>query len=227
MTPIVTNAGRIAKLHGRIVDAVPMTSCGGVLGRVFPLTKSIGLSTSQTLAGMSETIHLLLTGSGVLGSIHFHICLRVASLAVLGEEATVAAFQDVYLGICQTGVTLSIDSAVLCTYVTCHQRRPVYRVFAVEKQESPSFQRAVEQVRGEQFFIVIINCSIDMTSVIFILKSAINDKLVVVVLVVLAIQDLQERVPGQPGYTVVLVVGEEMRKHRLGGLFHIENGLQP
>lgn len=190
MTAIVAYTGRVAKLHGRIVDAVSVTSCWGVLGSVFPLTKSIGLGTSQTFAGMSEAIHLPLTGSGVLGSIHFHIRLRIASLAVLGEEATVTALQDVYLGIRQAWVTLGIDSAVLCTNVTCHQRRPMYRVFAVEKQKSPSFQRAVEQMRGEQLFIVIINCSIDVTSVVFILKPTVNDKFVVVVLIVLAVEDL-------------------------------------
>lgn len=194
---------------------------------MFPLPESIGLSTSQTLAGMSETIHFFLTGPGVLGSIHFHICLGVASLAVLREETTVSTLQDVYLGIGQTGVALGVDSAVLCTYVTCHQRRSVDRIFAVEEQKGPSFQRAVEQVRREQLFIIIVDGTIDVTPVIFVLEATIDDESVVVVLIILAVQDVEEGVPRKPGYAVVLVVGEEMWEHRLGSLFDIENGLQP
>lgn len=204
-----------------------MTSCWGVLGRVFPLTKSIGLSPSKTLAGMTETIHLLFTSSGVLGSIHLHVGLRVTSLAVLGEESAVSTLQDVDLGIGQSGVTLGIDSAVLCTYVTCHEGRPMHRIFAVEEQESPSFKRAVKQMRGEQLFVIVVDGTINVTSIIFILESTVNDKFVFVVLIVLAVQDIKEGVPGKSGYTVVLLVREEMWEHGLGGLLDIENGLQP
>ena len=214
-------------MHWRIVAAVSVTSCRGVVSRVFPLTESIGLSTSQSLAGMSETVHFLLTGSGVLGSIHFDICLRIASVAVLSEEATVSALQDVYLGIGQTGVTLRIDGAILRTYVTCHQRRPMHRVFAMEDQKSPSFQRAVEQVRGEQLLIIIVDGSINVTSVVFILEPTVDDEFVVIVLGVLAVQNFKEGLSRKPGYAIVLVVRVEMREHRLGGLFDIENGLQP
>jgi hypothetical protein len=101
------------------------------------------------------------------------------------------------------------------------------RVFAVEKQKSPSFHRAVEQVRGEQLLIIVVDGPINVTSVIFILESTVNDKSVVVVLVVLAVQNIKEGVPRNSGYAVILVLGEEMREHRVGSLFDIENGLQP
>jgi hypothetical protein len=114
-----------------VPDIGPARSGGRVLNRAFLLAKGKGLSSAESLATLAKTTHLSLTGKGVLGIMHLDVGLRVASVTMLGKEATISTVQDIYLGIGKLGVVFGVRRPILSTDMTGHDRGSVSRVFAV------------------------------------------------------------------------------------------------
>jgi hypothetical protein len=96
----------------------------------------------------------------------------------------------------------------------------------VEKQESSSFQGTLEEMRRQQLFVVIVDSTIDMTPIVLVLEPTVNDELVTIMLVVLAIQNFEEGGPRDAGNAVVLLLRKEMRKHKLRGFLDVHDRLQ-
>lgn len=78
------------------------------------LAESEGLGSAQ-LGALSEPTHLALAGVGMLLGAHLDVVLREAAATMVGEERAVPSFQDVDLGVCELGIAVLVDRAIVST----------------------------------------------------------------------------------------------------------------
>lgn len=183
----------------------------------------IGGGAREPLAVLAQAAHLTLTREGVLGGTHLDVGLGITPVAVLLEESTVAALEDVDLGVCEAGIVLSVGTAVLGAHVTGHQRGTVSRVLAVEDDEGTAFHRGSEEVGNQKVLVVVVDGAVDVATIVLVLEAAVDDELVIVSLVVLSIENVQQCLAFYARNVVALSFGKEMGQDGLGGLLNIHH----
>jgi hypothetical protein len=122
--------------------------------------------------------------------IHLDIVLGEASFSVFCVERTVAAVKYVDLRVCELGIVFGIRTTILLANMASHDGCSVCRVLAVENQESPTRDARFEKLAGEHFLVIIVDSTINMATLEFVLKATINYHTLVIIAPVLTIQDV-------------------------------------
>ena len=133
--------------------------------------------------------HTTLTSHRVLFRIHLDIVLRKAADLMILEECAVSAIKDVSLGVSQSRVPISIDSAVFVPDEFGHQRSTVSRVFAVKDKQCPLSRFDVEQLVSQRLLVIEVDCTVDVASKILVLKPAVDNDTLIIHLVVLSVKN--------------------------------------
>lgn len=205
-----------------IIETAPTSRAVLHLGRV--LAKGKGLSAVQ-LGTLLDLAQAALAGELVAIGIHLHIVLGEAQGAVLGKEGAVSAVQNVHVGICEVGVGIDIDGAVVCTNVAGHDRSAVCRVFTVQNKSSAGLGRA-EELTSKLLLIIVVDGAIDVPALVLVLEAAIDDHDVVKAVVELSVQKFEEGALVDARHFVRLILGDEVRKLQSGRTFEVTDGLK-
>lgn len=187
------------------------------------LSKCKGLSAVQ-LGTLLNLAQAALAGELVLLGTHLHIVLRVAQRAVLCEEGTVTAVQNVQVGVCKMGIGIDINSSVVVADEFRHDRCAVRGIFTVQNQSGARLHRA-EQLTGKLVLVIKIEGTVDMAALILVLESAIDNHDMVEPVIELPIQKLDECALVDARQVVRLFLGDEVRKLKAWRTFHVTDRL--
>lgn len=183
-----------------------------------PGAESEGLGTSETLEALPlllQFTHLTLTCVGVLLGAHRDVGLGIAQLTVFIEELAVSAVKDVDVRIGQTGVVLGVDRSVFGSDVTGHHGGTVGGILAVEDQNGLALHRCLEEVLGQQLFVIVVNSTVNVATIVLVLKAAVNHDPLVVTVTVSTIHKAYEGLTANPRDVVVQIFTKEMGKTRI------------
>ena len=123
--------------------------------------------------------------------IHSNPVLRVAATSELCEETTVSSLKDVNFWVSQLRVVLGIDGPVLLSDMACHDWCAMGRIFTVKDEERLAWDSSFEQLAGKQFLVVVVDRTIDVTTLKLVLETTINNHTLIELAIVGPIQDLQ------------------------------------
>lgn len=154
------------------------------------LAKGIGLGSTE----LGPLLHLsksALAGKFMFLGRHFNIILREAERAMLCKECAVASIQDVQIRIGKLRILIDVDSTITMANVLGHDGRAVSRVLAVQDQCRPGFGFS-EELGGKLLLVIVVESTIDVASLVFILEATVNDHDVVEETVVLAVHYFQQ-----------------------------------
>lgn len=188
------------------------------------LSKGKGLSAVQ-LGTLLNLAQAALARELVLLGIHLHIVLRVAQRAVLGEEGTVTAVQNVQVGVCKMGIGINIKSSVMMADEFRHDRCAVRRIFTVQNQSGARLHGA-KQLTGKLVLVIKVEGAVDVTALILVLETAIYNHDTVETVIELPIQKLDECALVDARQVVRLFLGDEVRKLKAWRTFHVTDGLE-
>ena len=175
--------------------------------------KSVG--SPQAFPLLLKLSQFTLTGVGVRLVVHLDVSLGVTAVSLQLKEVAVSTLQDIYFGIRQAGIKLGIRRSVLGSNVPGHSRGTVNRVLAMEDQYRLALHRCLEQVPGQEIFIVVVDGTINMAALVLVLEAAINDYLLIEGCIILPIEKFRERVPRNSRDAVILSIWEEVRQQQI------------
>lgn len=118
-------------------------------------------------------------------------------------------------------VVLGVDGSVLGADMAGHHGGAVSRVLAVKDENGSSLHGVLEQLRGEEVLVVVVDGTIDVAALVLILETAVNDHLLVELVTVLAVQEVDHGFSRDPGDGVGGVIGQEVRQEGLLNLVGI------
>lgn len=133
--------------------------------------------------------HTTFTSHLVFFCVHLNIVLRKAAGLMILEECAVSAIEDVSFGVSQSWVPIRIDSTIFVADELGHQGSTVRRVFAVKDKQSPLGRFDIEKLVSEGLLIVEVDCTVDVSSKILVLKSAVDNDTLLVHMVVLSVKN--------------------------------------
>ena len=166
-----------AAARGRVVEVV--------------LAECEGLVAEELLAVTLDLGEAALAVELVAVVVHLNVVLRVALGAVGGEELAVAAIEDVHLRVGEMRVAGGVDIAVVIADKLGRQRGAVDRVLAVEHEQglrSILAAALAEEIVGEVLLVVKIDGILDVSTLVFVFESTVNDEDAVVVVAVFRFQ---------------------------------------
>lgn len=169
------------------------------------------MSTAKLSSVLTKLAHFPLAGVCVFLCIHLDVILRVATIAKVGEETAIASIEDIHLWIGEPRVMLNVGRTILLSDVACHDRSSMCRILAMEDEKSLFWLRIFEEFVCQHLLIVIVESPIDVTSIVLVLESTINNHPLIVVVIVFSIQDRDKRVLGNAWDAIRLSFREEMR----------------
>jgi len=131
-------------------------------------------------------VQVFLARSGMAGIIHTNIPWRFATRTTFLEVLTVATLKDVHLREVYTGIVVTIDRAVLGTQMLCKGRRAFGTEFTMEYEDTlwltvPAnagnrlVRSCAEKVLLQLHRCIYVDCSWNVATVVFIIKSAVNN----------------------------------------------------
>jgi hypothetical protein len=161
----------------------------------------------------------------MLGVRHLHVLRREAATTVASKEGTVAAFQNVDLWEGKSWIVLGVGGAILGTDMASHQGSAMRRVFAVKDEQSSSRPRLLEELIREKILVVVVDSSFDVTSLVLVLETAVDDHFRVVMIGVFTVENLQQGLLLDARYRVGRVLRVEVREGKLVCLFDIHHCL--
>jgi len=146
---------------------------------------------------------------------HLYVVLGIASASVRKEKLAVAAAENVDIGVRELGIMLRVNGTVLRADVSRHERSSMGGVLAVEDDQGSTVHGSVKQVGSEKLLIIVVYSSVNMATLVLVLKSAVDDELLVILATVLAIKNVDQSILGDSWYTVTRIIGREVREKRL------------
>lgn len=136
--------------------------------------------------------HATLTSHLVALIVHLHIILWEALGRVLGKELAVSTIKDIHLWIGEVGIVGGIDSPVVAANKLCGKGCTVHRVLTVEDEQGIGRGHVLsEELVGQMLLVVEVDCALNVTSFVFILKSTIDDQHTIILVRILLIQDIE------------------------------------
>lgn len=180
---------------------------------------------SVQLGTLLHLAEAALAGEFVFLGRHFDVVLGVTKCAVFGEERTVTSVQDVQIRITQVGVLVNVEGAVPMADVLRHDGSSVGRIFAVQNKGRPGLG-AGKELRSQVLLVVVVHRAVDVSSLILVLKAAIDNQNVVELFVEFPIHELQENGFVDTGQRVSLVLMDDMREVEARGSFDVANRLK-
>lgn len=171
--------------------------------------KRLGANEFGALFHFSETTFTI---QNMLFGVHLNVVLREASRSVVLEKGAIASVQDIGLSICQTRVSIRVNSPIFVTDELGHQRRAVSRIFAVENQQCLGRGFNVEKLSRELFLVVEVHSAVDMTAIEFVLKPAVNNDQFFVQVVEAAVKNLNHCLLCDAWKGDSLIIWGEVRK---------------
>jgi hypothetical protein len=96
----------------------------------------------------------------------------------------------------------------------------------VEDEKRPSIHRSLEELICEQVLIIVVDSTVNVATLVLILKPAVDHNLLVAVGAVLAIQDVDECLSSDARNGIGGVFQEEMGEDGLLSLLYIHNRLK-
>lgn len=153
----------------------------------------------------------------MLLGVHAKVVLGIATSRVSMEEGTVATVEDVDFRKGEVRILVSVLFAVLrayklgpvavsrckekkkdqdCPVGFLHERCTMRRVLAVEHQQRVFTRRGLEETLGKLFLVTKVQSTFNVPTVVFILKAAVNDHLVVIQVVVNTIEYVNQSLTG-------------------------------
>jgi hypothetical protein len=192
---------------------------------MFPLAESKSLGTAEAFTGL-EPAHFAFTCALMLLVGHLNVFRRVAATPKPFEEGAVTPIKDIYFGVRELGVKLSIRCSVLSPDMAGHQRSTVSRVLAMKDKKRSTVHGSFEELGSQKILVIMVNSTINVATLILVFETAIDDHLLVKVFCVLAIQNLQQSLLGDSRNGICRVVRQKVGKDRLMCFLDIHNGLQ-
>lgn len=190
------------------------------------LAESKGLSAAETTLAGLESTHLAFTGALVLLIRHFHILGRKASATESGEEAAVASIQNIDLGIRQARIEFSIHGTILSANMSSHQRSTVGRVFTMKDEQGSTADGSLEQLGGEKLFVIVVDSTLDVATIVLVLETAVNDHFVIKLVIEFPVENIQHGALGDAWNGVSEIVREEVRHNRFVVFLNVHDRLE-
>ena len=190
------------------------------------LSKREGLRPAQLGPVLAESSHLPLACKRMLLGIHLNIILGEATSPVVREESAVSAIKDVYFRVGQLGILFCISSTVLFPHMTSHDGCSVGGILAVKDQKSLARKGSLKELIGQQFLVVVINSTVDVTTIEFVLESTVDDQALIIVTVKFTVKGVDQRLFCDPGDAVWLALLEEMWQYGLVEFVNIHHRVQ-
>ena len=150
----------------------------------------------EELLPLLDLGHAALACLLVVFVVHLDVVLRKALPAVSREEATVSAVEDVHLWIAELRIVFDVDSTIVRAYELCCQWRAVDGVLAMEYQQRRGWRRCREELIGELLFVIEVDGTLYVTSVVFVFEAAVNDHYLFVVAIVFRVEYVGHSVLG-------------------------------
>lgn len=186
--------------------------------------KSKCLRSAEALARVLEAAKFAFASALVSLIRHFHVVLGIATATVLGVKAAVSSFKNIHVRVCESRVVLGVDSPVLGADMASHHGGAVRRVFAVEDEDCSSLHGVLDQLGGEEVLAVVVDSSVNVSSLVLVLETAVNDHFLVELVTVLSVQEINHGGLCYPGNGVRGVIGEEVRQDGLLDIIGVHAG---
>ena len=156
--------------------------------RVLSESKSLSTAELCTLLEFTQTLFAL---SLMVLVLHLDIALREALGPVVGKELAVPTIENVHFGIGELWVLEVVDGAVLVADELGHAGGTKLRVFTVENEKTARRRHSLEQLASKLLLVVEVQSTFDMSSIVLVFETAIDNINLIVVGVVVAVKDVQ------------------------------------
>jgi len=100
------------------------------------------------------------------------------------------------------------------------------RVLAVKDQQSVLARRGLEETLGKLLLVTEVQCTFNVSTIVFVLEAAVNDDLVVIQVIISTIQHFYQCLVGDARETLWLSSGE-VGKLESVGIIDIHHRLEP